>query len=95
MRTGPNKGEAAVPDELQPYACPNCRGNRARFELIRYFVEPVDKDPLTGEIRAVLGEPVPDRDRSGAPRMSVRCRGCGYEGPESMFIAQARRQPPY
>lgn len=79
----------------EPYACPNCKGNRARFDLIRYIAEAVDKDPATGEIRSVLTEPAPDVDRSGQPRFTVRCRGCGFEGPESMFTAQARRQRPY
>ena len=83
------------PQPAQPYACPNCRGNRARFDLIRYYAEAVDKDPATGEIRAVLGEPTLDIDRTGAPRLIVRCPRCGFEGPESMFIAQARRQRPY
>lgn len=77
------------------YACPNCHGNRARFDLIRYMTQPIDKDPATGAVRAVLGEPEPDLDHDGAPRMSVRCRSCGFEAPESMFIAAARRQPLY
>jgi predicted RNA-binding Zn-ribbon protein involved in translation (DUF1610 family) len=93
--TYPAKGSAAMPNGAQPYACPNCRGNRARFALIRYLAEPVDKDPATGEIRQVLGEAAIDLDRGGEPRMLVRCRGCGFEGPESMFVAQARRQPMY
>jgi rubredoxin len=84
-----------VTEPPQQYACPNCRGNRARFALIRPMVQPVDKDPWTGEIVAVLGEPTQDVDREGRPRLSVRCRSCGFEGPESMFVAQARRQRPY
>jgi hypothetical protein len=72
------------------YCCPNCHGNRARFALVFPLVQAVDKDPRSGRVTATVGEPVVERERR-----SVRCRSCGFEGPESMFAAEARRRPLY
>jgi len=73
--------------EAPPYCCPNCHANRAYFALV---VQAVDKDPHSGRVTGVRGEPVIE---SG--QRFVRCRSCGFHGPEGMFVAEARRRPPY
>jgi hypothetical protein len=83
------------PRAPEQYCCPGCRGNRAFFDLIFRMVQAVDKDARTGEVRAARGEPYLEAAADGMLRMDVRCRSCGFEGPESMFIAEARRRPPY
>lgn len=76
--------------ETEQYCCPNCHGNRARFGLVFPLFQGVDKDPQTGRVMATVGEPCVEGDRC-----QVRCRSCGFEGPETMFTAEARRRPPY
>jgi hypothetical protein len=72
------------------FCCPNCHGNRARFALVFPLVQAIDKDPHSGRVLAAVGDPVVEQER-----VLVRCRSCGFEGPESMFAAEARRRPPY
>ena len=76
--------------EAPQYCCPNCHANRAHFELVLQVVQAIDKDARTGQVTAVVGEP---EIRTGA--RTVCCRSCGFDGPEAMFIAEARLRPPY
>jgi len=86
-----------VPGELErrpPYACPRCMGNRASFTLAWPILWSVRKDAHSGHITALRAGPSLAAGAGDEPEITVRCELCGFAGPEAMFIAAARRQPP-
>lgn len=73
-----------------PYACPVCRTNRTRFEVICKIAREIHKDPDTGENTYIAPE-LETISRSGKPDIDVKCLNCGYTGYESLFAKAARR----
>jgi hypothetical protein len=69
----------------QRYCCPNCHGNRRRFEVIRHLAQEIEKDPGTGLVEFAADElvTVMNGDR---PELEVICKSCGYRAPELVFI---------
>ena len=77
-----------------PYACPRCTGNRASFTLFWPVTWSVRKDARTGRVEELRAGPALATAGASEPDLTVRCELCGFTGPESMFTAAARRQPP-
>lgn len=76
------------------YCCPNCRSNRMTFDLFYRLVRRVRKDPHRGDIIDDPGAPQIVRRPDGEPELEVQCPYCWFRGPETMFVAGARRYPP-
>lgn len=79
-----------------PYLCPNCGTNRSRFNLIEQVVQPVKKDPETGEILENVDPSDPFQADYHGERYRVQCGICGVVEAEERFIktAQARSHSP-
>ncbi|HEY8393657.1 MAG TPA: hypothetical protein VIK92_02525 [Thermaerobacter sp.] len=81
-------------EQRPPYACPRCTGNRASFTLAWPVIWSVRKDAHSGRITELRAGPALAAGGGDEPEITVRCELCGFAGPEAMFIAAARRQPP-
>ncbi len=61
-----------------PYRCPNCKTNRARFNLIKQIPLSVKKDPQTGNIveEYTQNELSPFHTPYHGPNLKVQCASC-------------------
>lgn len=73
------------------YLCPVCKANRAEFEIVYKLAQEISKDEETGETLYQSEELTALVREDGRPDVDVRCRLCGYAGPEAHFIGAARR----
>ncbi|SEN00151.1 DNA alkylation repair protein [Lihuaxuella thermophila] len=75
-----------------PYLCPSCGANRSRFNLIEQVVQPVKKDPTTGEIVEHVDPSDPLQYPYRGDKYRVQCGVCGIIESEQIFIRNAERQ---
>lgn len=75
----------------QPYLCPMCKTNRARFAVIYKMSLEVKKEAQTGAVLWQADE-LELADRGGRADIDVKCLECGYVGFEGVFIRAAGRQ---
>jgi hypothetical protein len=76
-----------------PYLCPTCGTNRSRFNLIEQVVQPVKKDPASGEILETIPPSDPFQASYQGERFRVQCGVCGVIEAEERFIKTAQARP--
>ena len=74
-----------------PYLCPVCKANRSEFQLVYKLLQEISKDEETGETLYQGDELTTLVRADGRPHVDVRCRRCGYIGPEPNFAGAALR----
>lgn len=76
----------------EPYLCPHCKTNKTRFNLIEQVVQPVKKDPTTGDIIESYSKDQlsPLHMQYNGPSVRVQCAVCGLIEDEQSFIKRAQ-----
>lgn len=72
------------------YLCPSCGTNRSRFNLIEQVVQPVRKDPQTGEIVEILSFDDPFQLPYQGEKYRVQCGVCGLIESEHVFVKRGQ-----
>ena len=76
-----------------PYLCPRCKTNRSRFNMIQQVVQPVKKDPQTGDVFELVDPDDPLQFRYQGEEYRVQCGSCGLVEAEQLFISFAESNP--